>query len=536
MARRQAGRPALLIVLALSSLAGLLPATGCDPAGGSKDDRAGTVRLAMPADPATLSFSRAHDFWSLVFTELIGDALVGLDASLEPVPRIATQWTWSEDHRQLTFELRRDASWHDGKPVTSADVVHTWKVLTDPTHGNSAWSAAMSAASRVSAPDRWTVVVDYDEPFAPALGSWCVPLIPAHRPLDDPQLVGCGPWRFESWDRGARIVLEANTEHYAAPRLRRLVFEIIPDRTTRYQALKTGELDMTGLTPEQVRAFRKEEDLQRRLAITQYRILYFFFVAWKDDGPGGLFHDPRVRRAMTMAIDREELTRLFDDLCETGATAFHPDGWAFDQTVEPWPYDPQRARTLLAEAGWHDSDGDGVLDRDGKAFRFRLMYALGSAETERIAAFVQQQLAAVGAEMTLDANEWAVFLDRARDKRDYDALMMGWRLDVDPDVYDLFHSNQRTTGRANYAQVADAQIDALIEEGRRTLDRQARRAIYSRLQQRLHEIEPVTVLFYPSSPLAYDRRLEGLATSPLGPLRFIPGAAAWHWAADGGRP
>ncbi|MDQ7007708.1 MAG: ABC transporter substrate-binding protein [Acidobacteriota bacterium] len=532
MARGQAGRRAPLIALASCCLL-MLALAGCRAAQPSTGVRDGVVRLPIPADPATLSFSRAHDKWSLVLTELIGDSLIGLDASLRPVPRIARKWQWSDDHRRLTFELRKDVLWHDGRRVTSADVVHTWKLLSGPESSSSAWTPGMAAASRVDAPDPWTVTVDYDEPYAPALGSWGVPLIPAHRPQDDPQLVGCGPWRFVSWDRGARIVLEANPGHYAAPRLRRLVFEIIPDRTTQFQALKTGELDMAGLTPSQVRAFRQDAGLNERLAMIEYRILYYFFIAWRDDGEGGLFHDPRTRQAMTMAIDRDGLTAIFDELCQTGATAFHPDSWAFDPAVEPWPFDPQAAGSLLAEMGWKDIDGDGILERDGKDFRFKLAYSLGSAEIERIATYVQQQLEAIGVQAVLDPSEWALFLERARKTRDYDALMMGWSLDVDPDAYDLFHSSQRAVGGANYTQLADPLVDSLIEEGRRSLDRQARREIYSRLQRRLHQLEPQTVLFYPMSPLAYDRRLENLETSPLGPLRFIPGASNWRWSAAG---
>ena len=495
------------------------------------------VRIPIPADPESLSFATVKGRWSLIITELIGDSLVGLDRNMEIIPRLAESWSWSGDHLHLTFHLREDATWHDGRPVTSADVVHTWKVLTDASSGTSSWTPAFAPIQRVEALDDLTLRVDYDKPFAAALNGWGAPLIPEHRPLEDPEYIGCGPWILERWDRGERIVLRANPAHYLPPRLDRLVMEILPDPGTRFKALRAGQLDICGLLPAQWQATQEDPELMSRLDFFEYRILYFFFIAWKDAGPASLFHDPRVRRAMTEAIDRQGfLDRFMEGFGQVAVTTFHPDCWAFDPQLAPWPYDPADARRLLENAGWHEPSEGKVRKSAGRPFRFKLTYAAGSSETENIATYVQSQLAEVGVEAVLEPLEWSLFLQRIRQDKDYDAVMNGWGLDVDPDPFDLFHSSQTGPGGANYAFIRDEMVDELIERARETFDRPRRRELYWRLQQRLHQLEPETVLFYPASRTTHDRRLEGVQGSPLGPLRFTPGSCAWHWQEGGNQP
>lgn len=531
--RRSGAVGAVIVFFALV----FITAQGCGGHQTAPETAPSAVRIPIPADPESLSFATAKGRWSLILTELIGDSLVGLDRNMKVVPRLAESWSWSEDHLHLTFHLRKGATWHDGRPVTSTDVVHTWEVLADPSTGTSSWTPAFAPIRRVEATGEFTVRVDYDKPFAAALTGWGAPLVPAHRPLDDPKTVGCGPWILERWDRGERIVLRANRAHYLPPRVDRLVMEILPDPGTRFKALRAGQLDICGLLPAQWQAARKDPELMSRLDFFEYRILYFFFIAWKDAGPDSLFHDPRVRRAMTEAIDRQGfLDRFMGGLGQVAVTAFHPDGWAYDPQLEPWPYDPADARRLLSSAGWLEPGGGGVRESAGRPFRFKLTYPLGSSETENIATYVQSQLAEVGVRAVLEPLEWALFLQRIRQEKNYDAVMTGWGLDVDPDPFDLFHSSQTGPGGANYAFVRDETIDALIERARETFDRPRRRELYWSIQRRLHELEPQTVLFYPTSRMGHDRRLKGVEGSPLGPLRFIPGSCAWRWQEGGNQP
>lgn len=484
------------------------------------------VRFPIPADPLTLDFARAVDTTSMAIARLIGDGLVGFDARLEPVPRVARSWSWSDDRLELTFLLRPGVRWHDGTPVTAEDVLHTYRVLTAPdAPPDKAVAFNLVASIEAPAPDR--VVVRYRRPFAPALVAWTHPLLPAHRAEREPP-VGCGPFLLERWDRGERVVLRANRDYFdGTPRAPELLLEILRDYSTRFAALEAGRVDAAPLLPDTWRTIRDDAGFGARFAIRTYRQLYFFYIAWRMDGSNPWFGDARVRRAMTLAIDRAGyLEQVAPGFGQPAVTSFHPDHWAFDATLTPWPHDPERARALLAEAGFADTDGDGIVEKDGRPFSFRLTIAQTSKENERIAAFVQDNLKRVGVALVIESLEWAVLQERLRDGR-FEAVMLGRSLDPDPDPFDLWHSSQ-AGGGVNYAGLRDPEIDGWIERARETDDRAERTGLYALVQRRLHELEPDTVLFYPVSRLAVSRELHGLETSPLGVLSFWPGPFLWE--------
>lgn len=516
-----ARRAVAALAVALAGLA------GCgSPERETASARSAPVRFPLPADPLTLDFSRAVDTTSMALARLIGDGLVGFDARLEPVPRVARSWSWSADGIELTFSLRPGVLWHDGTPVTADDVVHTFRVLTAPDAPPDK-AVAFNLVEGVEARTPDTVVVRYRRPFAPALVAWTHPLLPAHRVEREPPL-GCGPFLFERWERGERVVLRANPDYYdGPPRAPRLFFEILRDYSTRFAALEADRVDAAPLLPDTWRAIRDDPRFNARFSIRTYRQLYFFYIAWRMDGSNPWFGDARVRRAMTLAIDRAGyLEQVAPGFGEPAVTSFHPDQWAFDAALSPWPYDPDAASSLLAEAGYTDRDGDGVLEKDGRPFSFRLSIPQTSKENERIAAFVQDNLKRIGVSVVIEPLEWAVLQERLRADR-FEAVMLGRSLDPDPDPFDLWHSSQ-ADGGVNYAGLRDPEIDAWIEGARETPDRAERVRLYSLVQRRLHELEPDTFFFYPQSRLAVNRGLSGLETSPLGVLSFWPGPFLWE--------
>ncbi|UCF68488.1 MAG: hypothetical protein JSV80_04115 [Acidobacteriota bacterium] len=490
------------------------------------------MRFTISAEPATLDFLGASDVWSLTIGELISDPLVVFDEDLSIRPAAAASWEWSADHRELRFHLTPGLSWHDGRPVTSADVVHTYQRLIDPLTGDATRAASLSLVTDVIAIDPETVLVRYAQPFAPALSAWAVvPLVPAHTDPESFPPIGCGPWKLARWDRGERLILAAYRDHPRNPPLiERLELEVLADYSTRLAALDAGRVDISGLLPSQWRDRKKDADFLGRFNITEFRMLYYWYIAWRMDGSNPFFADARVRQAMTLAIDRQAyLDSLGADASAVAVSSFHPESWAFDRSVSPWPHDPARARALLDEAGWKLGEDSLVRERGGVPLRFTLTYAATSAETEKIAAFVKASLAEVGAETELRPLEWAVCLDAIR-RRDFQALMSGMHLDPDPDPYDLWHSSQTETG-ANYAGLADEQIDGWIEQARVSFEREERSRIYRLVQRRLHELQPNTFFFYPNSRSVVVRELAGVSAGPRGMLRVRPGPAAWHWQA-----
>ena len=495
------------------------------------------LRIAYQADPQSLNFVRAQDNLGKLLAQYISDTLVQYDARLQIVGRLAESWSFSPDHRVLTFHMRRGARWQDGEPVTSADAAYTAERIRDPRSQAVSRYSVFEPVERIETPDEWTLRVTYREPFATELDAWTdAPLIPRHLYekerdfLDNPQSrapIGCGPFRFVSWKEAQEIVLEANETYWAGrPYLDRFIIKIIPQDSTRMQALQLGEIDYLSMTPQQVVAEAKGPEFEKRFRRLTYTLPYLFYIGWNMDGSNPFFTDRRVRQAMTYALDRPGYLRtVWHGLAVPAATHITPDSWAYATEVKPYRFDPDKARLLLDEAGWRDSDGDGVRDKDGRPFAFTLLYAATGKMNDDMAASFQENLRQVGVKMELAKVEFKTFMQRLQGHR-FEASMSSLNLDPDPDPYDLFHSGQIRSG-SNRVSYSNPEMDRLCEEGRREFDREARRRIYARIQQLLSEEQPFTFISHPTVNVALDRRFRGVEISPLGLYLFWPGMARW---------
>jgi peptide/nickel transport system substrate-binding protein len=231
---------------------------------------------------------------------------------------------------------------------------------------------------------------------------------------------------------------------------------------------------------------------------------------------------------MTLALDRERFaSRALTGLGRPAIGTYLPEA---EPSLAPWPYDPREASRLLAEAGWKDSDGDGVLDRNGVPFSFVLSLPAGYQDLlDRIAVWSQKSLSEIGVQMKIEKIEWRAFQDRRR-KHQFQAAMANWTFTPICDQLEIYHSSARDSG-LNYGGFSDAEVDRLLEEGRRTFDPARRAEIYRRLRGRIHELEPISFLFHFTAPVLYDVRLEGVRPNPLGPWVTVPGPRAWRWSA-----
>lgn len=486
------------------------------------------VRLAIPSDPSTLDVARADDNVAQRIGRLIGDGLVEIGPDLDFVPALARSWSFEDEGRSLVVELDDRRRWHDGRPVTIDDLVYTWQTMSDPEQAIESLRDPFVPIVSIEPAGGGRATIRYERPFPGALHGWRWPLLPAHDERRATRPIGCGPWRFAEWITGERVILEANAEHPEwAPSISSMHLEVIQGYGPQLDGLLADRIDVAALYPDAWKRYRDDGPFNERFDIHAFRTPYFFYIAWLADGSNPYFDDARVRRAMTHAIPREEyLEKVAFGLGTPGVTCFHPDLWAYDASIAPWPHDKERAGALLDEAGWR-LDSEGRRTKGGRPFRFKFSYSAGSAETERIAAFVQAALAEVGVEVVLDPHEWSVLSSRV-DARDYEAVMLGRYLELDPDPYGLLHSSQADAG-ANYAGLRNPRIDALIEEGRATADRDRRTRAYHELQALVHEEEPLTILFYPRSRVAATKDLEGFSVSSLGYLEWRPGPSNWRW-------
>ncbi len=502
-----------------------------------KPEHAAAVRAALNAYPASLSLIGKTDSASNVIARLVTDSPFQYDASLTLQPRLVRSYEISPDGKVVTLHLRDGVKWQDGAPLTAKDVVFTVGKVRDPKTEARSYIGQFSDLVSVEALDPLTVRAVYSKPYADVLDSWTLPIVPEHLAGRDADLltgefakhpVGCGPFRLVKAEPGRGIVLEANPSYWdGRPLLDRISFDVLPDERTSYQALLRGDLDLLGVTPDTFRAAESAAEASRFRRFIYYP-MSAWYVAWNQAGRDPVFGDPRVRRAMVLALDREPFVKsVLGGLARPGALTYHPDSPWTDPSIRPWPYDSEEAARLLDAAGWK-AGPTGARSRGGRPLAFTLTIPAGTQEvTDRIAAWIQQSLSKAGVAVEIRKLEWKTFLERRRG-REFEALMGSFNLSPAPDQFELYHSSARENGM-NFTGLADPEVDRLVEEGRTTFDFAARKAVYARLEARLHELEPISVLFHFAAPVLADSRLSGLKPSPLGLWVVYPGPRQWSW-------
>jgi len=478
---------------------------------------------ATIGEPSNLIPALSTDSSSSQINNRIYNGLLKIDKDLNIVPDLAESFEISEDGLKLSFKLRRDVHWHDGQPFTSRDAMFTYKMMTDP-KTPTAYGEPYKQIVKAEAPDDYTFVVSYDKPQARALVSWCFDIMPAHllegRELDGHPLarqpVGTGPYKMERWESGQRVILAANDDYFEGrPHLDRLVIRVIPDLSAQMMELLAGHIDSMGLTPDQYEEKSGDQSFTGRYTMFHYPDFSYTYLGFNLRDPR--FADKRVRQALSYAIDqREIIDGVLLGLGQPANGPFSPDMWAYNKEVKPYPFDPEKAKSLLAEAGWTDSDGDGLLDKDGQPFQFTIMTNQGNKVREQTGLIIQARLAQIGIKVNLRIVEWAAFLKEYLDKRNFEAIVMAWTIPVDPDIYDVWNSTKTKEGELNHISFKNEEVDALIDEARFTLDRETRKNAYYRIQEILHEEAPYVFLYVPDALPVYSSRFIGPRVDPIG--------------------
>ncbi len=524
--------------------AALLLLAGCDrqPVSTATHDRnaapanGDTFIEASIGEPNNLLPVLASDSASSEINGLVYNGLIRYDKNLRLEGVLAESWEVSPDGLIITFHLRHGVKWHDGAPLTSADVAFTYQMYIDPEVPTS-YAEDFKQVADLQTPDDWTVRVSYGKPYAPALESWATSIQPKH--LLEGQVVtkspltrhpiGTGPYRFVEWQPGEKIALEANPDYFeGAPHIHRVVYRIIPDSETQFLGLLSGDLDYMGLTPIQYRKRTDTPAFVERFNKYSYLSFSYSYLGYNLRKP--LFQDVRLRQAISYAIDKQEIVDgVLLGLGVAATGPYKPDTWVYNPNVHRYNYDPQRARDLLREAGWVDSDGDGVLDKDGVRLAFSIVTNQGNDLRARSAEIIQRRLKEVGIEVTIRVIEWATFLNEFIFPGNFDATILGWSGGPEPDQYNIWHSSKTAPRELNFIHYRNAEVDDLLERGRRTFDMQERKRIYDRFQEILAEEQPYTFLYVGKALPVVARRFRGIEPAPAGiTYNFID----WYVAAD----
>ena len=504
---------------------------GCDrqeaviPAEGdaAKPVKGDTILMGSIGEPSTLLPVLASDSASSDINGLVYSGLVRYDKDLQIEGDLAETWEISEDNLTITFHLRRDVRWHDGEPFTAQDVMFTYQLYIDP-ETPTAYAERYKQVASAEVIDPHTFQVKYDKPLAPALISWSLPIHPLHllqgedvtqSPLGRAP-VGTGPYRFETWDSGERVVLAANPDYWdGEPYIQRVVYRIIPDQSTMFLELQSKGIDYMGLTPLQYSDQTDTPAFKRNFNKFRYLSFGYSYLGYNLRKP--MFQDKRVRQALTHAINKQELIDgVLLGLGQIATGPYKPDTWPYNPDVPRYPYNPEQARTLLAEVGWVDADGDGVREKDGQPLAFTIVTNQGNEQRIRAGEIIQRRFREVGVDVKLRVIEWASFLKEFINPGNFDATILGWTVSLDPDAYNVWHSSKTAPGELNFINFRNEEVDHLLERGRRTFDQTERKEIYDRFQEILAEEQPYTWLYVPDSLPAVASRFRGIDPAPAG--------------------
>lgn len=498
------------------------------PAAEEAPVRGGTVVVSRISDFDAFNQLVSTDYdTSQVLRHMLFMPLVQLDADMNYVPYLADSMWMTEDGLALTFRLREGVTWHDGRPVTADDVVWSAETYMNP---DLAFANAQyfQFVDRVEKVDDRTVTFHFTEAHSDAPADFTewephpkhllenVSVTQMRNVPFNRNPVGNGPFRFVSWNANQQVVFEAYEPFVLGrPHLDRVVFRIIPEQTTELTELLTGGIDMMRAVPPAEAERVEQSDVARLIA---YPARSHTYLAWNTKNP--LFADARVRRALTMAIDRNQIVdALLYGYGEIAVSDVMPFQWEFSDEIEPWPHDPERAKELLAEAGWTDSNGDGILDKDGRPFRFTLETNQGNDLREDIIVIVQSDLRKVGVDVQPRLAEWNSLIDRLK-RKEFGAVVSGWSVDF---KFDPTETLSCQGGVYNYPSYCNPRADSLSQAGLKTLERSEARPLWHRYQQIIHEDQPYTFLYYLVERLGVSNRLHGVEADARGHLISVAG-------------
>ena len=532
-----------LFVTALFALVVSLLFFGCAKKNGDTTDynkpyasqAGGTLIDAMTGEPSGLISMIAGESASSAVTANIFNKLLKYDKNLDLEGELAQSWQVSPDSKTITFTLKPNLKWADGKPLTSADVLWTWQSVTDEKTG-SPYASDFQLVKKAEAPDALTFSVTYAQAYAPALDSWAgLQVLPKHL-LEGKDLhttafarnpVGSSYYKLDKWTHGENLKLSRNASSVLGPaKIDHLISRIIPDNSAQFLELMAGNIDSMGLDPiKYSRIIPARPELKQTLAL--YKELGNSYTYLGFNLKHKPFDDKRVRQAINYAIDKQEIIDgVYLGLGINIASPYKPGTRWSNPALKPYGYDPTKAKALLKEAGFADTDGDGIVELNGKPFSFEIV-TNQNKEREKSAVLIQRRLMEVGIKVNIRAIEWASFISRFIKTGDFDVVLLGWGLGLDPDQFNIWHSSQQGGDKFNFIGYNNPAVDKLLEQGRVELDPDKRQKIYHEFAKVLLEDSPIVYLSAGYGLTAIHKRVKGI-DSPAPPAGIGWNSYDWY--------
>ncbi len=527
----------ILVILLLMVITAGVAFTAAE-ADRKKDNRpdGGSLSYGEYGRPATLDPVTSNEMISLRLTELIFNGLVGINEKQEIVPELAEKWDRSADNRTYTFFLRKDVTWHpkEGeppKPFTAEDVLFTYKIMMHP-KTITPLKVRYEFIDMVEKLDDYTVKFTLKRPILNALAKFSFKVIPKHGPSnplyltrDDPFVrnpIGTGPYILKNITAEREIILTANENYFKArPHVDKFIAKPFADQNIMTQALMFNAIDMIVLVnPRDIPELQGD----KRFILKPYNALSYSFFGYNTRNP--LLADKRVRKAFTHALNRQEmLDSFFNGQGTIISGPFAPGSWAYNLDVQPLPFDPEKAKALLQEAGFSRGP-DGFMQKDGKPLALSLKVPIEkeSEAVKRVVLAFKNYLKNVGVDIKVEFKEWQAWKEDVFLEHEFDIIFAIWVFDDSADISSLFHSGEIGAWKNNFGGYSNLEVDGLINESKLTLDHEKRRTINRKLHAILAEENPYTFLWTLTNYAAYHKKVRRVA---IHPYKFFSYADDW---------
>jgi ABC-type transport system substrate-binding protein len=444
----------------------------------------------------------------------------------------------TEHNPIVVFKLRPNVRFHDGHIFDAQDVRFTYEAIMNPKNLSPRISD-YEPVKKVEVVDPLTVRIVYKRLYSPALGTWSMGILPEHL-LNDEALqaeaiargkdqkkftmresrfnrhpIGCGPFVFQEWKSDQYIILDRFDEYWeGTPNYRRYVYRIIPDPLTQEMEFYAGTVDSYAVQPHQVQRLENDPTYQHFSGLS----LGYTYIGYNMRRKP--FDDPRVRRALGMAIDVDKIIKyVLYGQGERITGPFVKQTDYYNNRIKPIPYDPQGALKLLAEAGWKRNK-EGWLEKNGKRLQFTLITNKGNNLRNAILATAQDAWKQIGIDVRTDVLEWAVFIQERVDKADFDAVVLGWQMGIEPDLYQIWHSSQTHHYQLNFVGFKNPEADDLIIKIRQEYDHERQMAYCHQLHEIIAEEQPYTFLYVTKWTAVLDKRIVIKETDAKGKIVY----------------
>lgn len=485
----------------------------------------GVLTNAMIGEPNNLIAMIAGDSASSAIAGQIFNALLKYDQNLGFEGDLADSWTISDDYKKITFNLKQDIKWADDKPFTCEDVLFTWKKVTDP-DTRTPYGSDYQLVSSASCANNHIFIAEYDEPYAPALETWAsLHILPEHllknENINDTYFslnpTGTNFYALDEWTTGQQVKLKTNPNSvHGRPLLEKKITRIIPDLSSQFMELIAGNIDLMNINPIQYsRVFPSRFELNDKINLYKEMgngYTYFGFNLKKKP-----FDDLNIRKAISYAINKEEIINgVLLGLGEEITSPYKPGTYWENKSINKISFDVSKSRELLEKSGYQ-LNANNIYEKDGKPLAFEIL-TNQNKQREMTAVLIQRRLQDIGIDVSIRVIEWASFVNRFIKTGEFEAVVLGWSLSLDPDQYSIWHSSQDGPGQFNFIGYNNPRVDTLLENGRKELKNEKRKQIYDEFSKIIYDEQPIIYLYAGYGLTAIHKKIKGVKkiTPPAG--------------------